>query len=406
MVLSAGTKLYSMSTVGVATDRSNALSFTVGARWSFHELGGFLFGTNGLEAVDLSVLASGFATTAASVGTLPVGRYSAVAGNRVWMASPFTYAGLTATQAVSALFFSEIGDGKNWPAANVVLFKPGDGEEITGIAPVGDGLLVFKRTAVWYVYDLDTGANRQISDNIGSVSHRCLASDGNRVYFLTTDRGPYLCDGANVVPVKNAELLRPRWEDLNQATAYNANGIIWRGRYLFSFPRASQAGALSSMYEYDPYSGAWWEYSTPSGYYQMVSFEPVSDPAPILYGGAVATSGFGVKQLDVTGVLTDHDSGAFTRYYQTRHENFGPRTRKRVKRVTAEGKNAVFAKLYADDEDGASVELALGAGQVATGSFPPGPPAVGRSFALEFSGHPDEATEVHRAWLEMLPRND
>jgi hypothetical protein len=75
----------------------------------------------------------------------------------------------------SALVFSDLGDPRAWPAANIVLFDPNDGESITGIGECGAGLLVFKPSKAWLVYDLDTGANRPLGAGVGCISHRSIA---------------------------------------------------------------------------------------------------------------------------------------------------------------------------------------------------------------------------------------
>lgn len=148
---------------------------------------------NGTEARYWTGLAG--AAWTASTGTLPIGKYIVAHGNRMWSAGITTLAGVSDPK--SAYGWSDIGDARSWPAANVNMLDPTDGTELTGIGRIGPYLLVFKRNKTWLVYDLDTGANRQLSASIGCISHRSIVETPRGTFFMS-DRGPAICDGSEI----------------------------------------------------------------------------------------------------------------------------------------------------------------------------------------------------------------
>jgi hypothetical protein len=124
----------------------------------------------------------------ASAGTLPLAHYLCTAGNRVWAAR---------TDAdPDAVYWSELGDARNWPAANVTKFGVGDGEVITAIAAVDSQVIVFKESRAWVIYDLDTSANRPLGPygNTARQTHETPYG----LAFMDPRRGVSLTNGSSV----------------------------------------------------------------------------------------------------------------------------------------------------------------------------------------------------------------
>jgi hypothetical protein len=107
----------------------------------------------------------------------------------------------------STLVFSDIGNPRAWPAANVVQFDPNDGDSITGLGTIGPYLLVFKRRKTWVVTDLDTGANRRLSGDTGCAAGRSIVETPLGTFFLTQDKGVYLTNGSSLEPM--SDVIRP-----------------------------------------------------------------------------------------------------------------------------------------------------------------------------------------------------
>lgn len=238
---------------------TSAGTFTPNALWSwvyapFSGAQGPIYGVNGTIAKYIDA-GGAVANWTAATGTLPAtADHLAYVGNRVWAAGMSSYGALA--DPGSALVFSEIGDPRNWPAANVVVFDANDGEAITGIGEVGSGLLVFKRSKAWLVYDLDTGANRPLGVGVGCISHRSIVPTPYGTVWAA-ERQIWVSDGATVQsladPIISAIPGTPAAEQILVAGS-PVTAVFHDGRYLFS---SASAGEVD-IYEYDFASKSWW----------------------------------------------------------------------------------------------------------------------------------------------------
>jgi hypothetical protein len=218
------------------------------------------FAVDGAGNANRITVAGGAVAWAATSGTLPAqARFLLYAGNRMWAAGMSSYGSLV--DPASALVFSDLGDPNAWPAANVVVFDPFDGEEITGIGEVGAGILVFKGSKAWLVYDLDTGANRPLGVGVGCVSHRSIQQTPQGTVFLG-DGAVWITDGTTTR--KLSDNIEP---DLLAATLANATSAVDDQRYLLGIPSTvvleGNIGATTTMiYEYDFETRSWWQHTT------------------------------------------------------------------------------------------------------------------------------------------------
>lgn len=210
---------------------------------------------NGFEARYWTGAVAG--TWTASSGTLPLGYYPIYHGNRMWVARMNAYAGLSDPQ--SGLVWSGLGDPRAWPAANANMFDPNDGGILSGIGRIGPYLLVFKQTKTWLVYDLDTGANRPLSGEIGCISHRSIVETQRGTYFLTRDRGWALCDGSNIKLLEDKLDLNRQLDQTLTGTGYFSHAEFINDRLYAA--QVNVGGGLSDFLEYDPSNDAWWPHS-------------------------------------------------------------------------------------------------------------------------------------------------
>src|SRR6266446_3895513 len=156
LVATALTKIYSIGTTGTNADITGAAVSGSNSRWEIIEAPtsggqGPVYMMNGTDPNLYWTGAGNVVAWTAASGTLPVGKYCIYWKNKVWVA------GIAANP--SRLFWSDVGDPRAWPAANVVDLDPNDGDIITGLGTFGPYLLVFKRNKVFRIYDLNTGAN-------------------------------------------------------------------------------------------------------------------------------------------------------------------------------------------------------------------------------------------------------
>lgn len=206
-------------------------------------------------------------TWTAATGTLPLGKMMLYHGNRVWVAGMDSYGALA--DPGSALVFSNLGDPRDWPAANVVQFDPSDGEAITAIATLGSYIVVFKRSKAWLVYDLDTGANRPLGEGVGCISHRSCAETPEGLIFLSPDQGFMLTTGGEPRPI--SENIEPLLTEIAASVVVTGGlprctaAYIGR-RYIaaFEYPATYSIAARSeqaTILAYDMPTSSWWKHS-------------------------------------------------------------------------------------------------------------------------------------------------
>lgn len=214
----AGTKMYLIDlNGGSAAPISGALVLpsALSARWTWIKAPvsgaqGPFYGLSGDSAyVPKQWDGSGAAMTdwTASAGTLEPGAQMIFFKNRVIMwgfTIPTTSAPATAIKA------SKVGDPRNWDttvsgadSAWQTAIDPNDGGPITGIAAWKSYLLVFKESKVYLVYDLDSGANRSISNNLGTADRKTICSTPYGITFINTDGQLYITDGVKFTKISD-----------------------------------------------------------------------------------------------------------------------------------------------------------------------------------------------------------
>lgn len=208
---------------------------------------GPLFAMNGVDAPQYWDGAAGAtANWTASVGAVPNGRYMRYKQNRLWVAG--------VTSDPSALFFSNLGDFRDWPVSNVVRFDPNDGEAIMGIGSIGPYLIVFKPNKAWIVYDLDRGLNRPLGENVGTRSHRSIVESELGTFFLDPDKGVMVTNGQSVKRI--SENITPDLRALKQEYLPRVAAAFWRGHYYLSVPDST--GTPSLVHDYSTELDSWW----------------------------------------------------------------------------------------------------------------------------------------------------
>jgi hypothetical protein len=358
-------------------------AFSATSPWSFAPSplssifsSGIVYATNGAQ--QRKILSASSSAWTASAGTLPNSRFLLNAGNRIWAAFATN---LGTSDPGSTLAWSEIGDPDDWPAANVLLLDPGDGDDLTGLGRVGDYIAVFKGRKTFLIYDLDTGANRMLSATVGCKDGRSIVSTPYGVVFLSANGGVMVTDGSSVRP------LGPPTEALF-AGAQIAGAAFWRDRYIVTVAEyASAADAHPtrySSYSYDFREQTWTDLDLDAGALvvwddELWGFEPK----------LMATSGateFDYYKLMVDGDSTDADGDPVVGEYDLMLKVDDGQAH-RVQAVRAVGKGAI------------SFTLLDPSGLAAIGSAPQG--------ALTPSGDSAEVTTrgivgLHRALMVRL----
>lgn len=424
-LIGAGTTfLYSISPAGTVTQIDSGLGS--GLLWDFIQAPasggqGPIYGVNGAVARHWTGAGSAAAWTAAS-GTLPAtAKYLVYHDNRVFAAGMSSYGALA--DPGSAVVFSDLGDPRAWPAANVVQFEPGDGEPITGIGTVGPYVLVFKPSKAWVIYDTDTGANRQVSEEIGCISHRSIAETDDGTFFLSRDQGPYVTRGG--VPDRLNDKIQPTFDALVQANRQMASGTAFDGHYFLALSTSGSVNDL--LLDYDMRLESWWIHTLPIS--QLVRWEPAGTPQLHAAVAGVART----DRLFVPGRLVDAGDVVYAggSYWRGPHHVMKkPFLRKRCRAIHFDGKGVMEVAVYKDftragvniggaDFTGDDGDFGVEDGGlfgVDDGSYYGGLaevnervlPTLGvaRAWSIEFGNNTDDELEVESYTMMMDERKD
>lgn len=298
LVATAGTKIHSIGITGINADITGAAASTNNSKWEIIEapLGagpqGPVYMMNGIDpALQWSGAGNVAVWTTAAGPALPNGKYCIYFKNRVWVAG-------TAGNP-SRLFWSDIGDPRSFPAANVVDLDPNDGDVITGLGTYGPYLLVFKRDKLFRIYDLNTGANTVISESIGTVSHRSIAESPLGTFFLTNEKGVYLYNGSSLKQLSMK--IGPTLDGIVAASRENAAGIYFSDHYYLSVCNAATTNNLTL--DYDAQLDSWWFHDNTSNHFAIWRKSTIYE----LYA---AQAGAGIVDASYqASVLTDNGSG-------------------------------------------------------------------------------------------------
>lgn len=137
---------------------------------------------------------------------------------------------------------------------NQQLFDPNDGDEITGLGKAGSNVLVFKKHKIFVIYDVNTGASRRLTTNIGCVAPESIVETPMGTIFLA-DNGVYITNGSSVDLI--SDQITPTIQGLTNVTI--AAGDYYRNHYYLSFPGSGV------ILDYDLALKSWWKHSLASG---------------------------------------------------------------------------------------------------------------------------------------------
>lgn len=332
--------IFTMTTAGVASSLKTGMTANTRWYWAQAEVGsgGPIFGLNGADTPKRWAGTGSIEDWVASEGkgTVPKeAKYLTAFSSRLWCAkgSRVYYSGITGSSP----------DPLNWESENYVDLEPNDGQTITGIGIVGSYLVVFKARKTFIIYDPVTAANRSISHEIGSVSHRSIVQTPLGLFFLSEDQGICKTDGKTVTPFSDS--IKPTTDLIaaTPATAAQAAGTIIGRRYYLS---VSTGGTRNDhTLEYDLIAGGWWLHDCATNEYALL------DPAgsPVLYS-ADSLASARVSKAFVNEVFQDNGANyAGKSYYITPYYAWGysgsvrylryvdPHKTKRVRELRVDG---------------------------------------------------------------------
>jgi hypothetical protein len=344
LIGAGGTVVYSIAPNGAVTTIKTGM--TNGARWEFvvapaNGGQGPIYGMNGTDNQQWDGIAATTSAWTAATGTLPAGaKYLVYHGLRVWAAGMAAYAGVP--DPGSTVVFSNLGNPRDWPAANVVQFDPNDGEAITAIGTIGPYVLVAKPSKLWVIYDTNTGANRRVGENVGCVAHRSMVETPLGTFFLSKDQGVMLTNGSTARKAPNANNVKPYLDLMSGSLRSQAAAGYINDRYYLSF---SQGGVQNDLtLDFDAKLDAWFVHTLAEQQYALWELSGV----PWLFGAKPGAAV--VDRCFVDGQTQDNGASYSSLWWGPFHAFGTPSLRKRVTAIHFDGKGkmaVLVAKAFA-----------------------------------------------------------
>ena len=220
--------------------------------------------------------------------------------------------------------WSHPNNPENWRTLDWIDIDIGrEGDEITGLLPFGDRLLIFKRNSVHalYGYSRETFSVQPVTQVVGAVGPRAIVGTEHGVYFFSWPQGVFRYDGRSVEWI--FERIYPGLLDGNvSATAAVGTALGWGNRRLWvSVPWGTATN--SRTFIYDPTlgkRGSWVQYD--QGFSSFLDWRPPGQSNVFL--GSHPTLGWVLKldqigsQDNMTGTPVDISS-----YYVTAWHDLG-----------------------------------------------------------------------------------
>lgn len=211
-------------------------------------------------------LAAAWTFTTAPSGT---GYVALIAGNRVWnFARAPSWQPPTVSD--SRVWWSELGDPRTFPAANTLQLDPGTStSQIVGGGTFGSYVFVFKRAKAWIIYDLDTGANRPLGEDVGALNAETIVNTPVGLVFIDPSRGPMVTDGSSVKELPHGTKIgRNVWLDFVAAS--------YRDEHIYFVTSAGDT------YDYFVKGESWWPYD--------VQLEALTTDGDVIYSQRVGST--------------------------------------------------------------------------------------------------------------------
>jgi hypothetical protein len=198
---------------------------------------------------------------------------------------------------------------KVWPVFSYEILAEHDNSPITGMAPLGEYMVIFKQDSIWMAYDTgfdgledQTYAIRQVVNGIGCVSNSSIKAVRGNLIFLAED-GVYSFDGAGVK--KLSDNVNTTINEITPGRRPFAAAAHWRKEnlYLLSFTTdGSNENDTTLVYDYD--AGVWWIWDNIDAQHWLED-EGAADEEKLFFGDSQGRIfEFGVGQTDNGGTIT------------------------------------------------------------------------------------------------------
>lgn len=165
------------------------------------------------------------------------------------------------------LHYSALRKADDWQTANdagSIRIETEEGDEITGLKPSNDFLMIFKRYSMFELRGTGPSSFRliQVSDNIGCVSHNSIVAIGGALYWLGSD-SIYRYSGGAAPESDFALAVKGYVDRITKGHEHRACAATDGRRYYVALPiDGSQDPNI--LLEYDPTFQVWTVWTPPS----------------------------------------------------------------------------------------------------------------------------------------------
>lgn len=249
------------------TEITGGSALTKGSAYTSVSWRDTLFLTNGVEAIQTWTTG----TTRADITgtpTPPTGKYIEQHTERLFLGGNATYP--------SRLYYCETGDETDWPALNYMDVGEDDGGIITGVAELGQTLLIAKDNG-WHRLWGNTATTwdlKKVLGMPGCIAPRSLAKAIGGIMWLASE-GVYYYDGANMKDL-SSESVEPILKNITGSNLSRVVGIYYDAKYILCYPdNASynnkaivydfRTGGWSQITQWNIASLMWWHGGTDNG---------------------------------------------------------------------------------------------------------------------------------------------
>jgi hypothetical protein len=243
--------------------------------------------------------ASDLSSTFGTSGKMPQARYIGFWNNHCWVANTFE----SATGHGSRLRWSATNNPESWDTNHYVDIDIGEaGDYITGLAPDGDRLIVFKSNSTHAVYGFDSDSFQVVtlSGSVGSIPSSSPVPSPYGVFFWYGREGVYL--QTHDRPVWLFQRLAPAIDD-GRITFANPPQLAWDGSKLWVSVDWTADGTTTTRrtFMYDPSlgeEGAWVVSNIDAG--PLWTDRPPNEAATVYSGGVANTGSVIALDQDIT----------------------------------------------------------------------------------------------------------
>lgn len=172
-----------------------------------------------------------------------------------------TYGGRLMGASKRKIYWSKLGAPDSFPPSNSEIVETGEGDEITGLYPLKDEILVIFTTGGTYALfgnDPQTWTLKPIDTTVGCVGHKSVIEFDGLLAWWSPQYGPVILNGSNVEKIGLELLGRSQW-DQGQSFDSNIRGG-WDPHYdhlVWGIPDTQNPTLITRLIPYNYRTNSW-----------------------------------------------------------------------------------------------------------------------------------------------------